>query len=102
MTGTSSKPLAHGSHRREADTKSFANKNIGAQKEPGKFGRMFPTLEDKPFEAKDADLTKLAEAMVDPKTPVRRQTIQMYRPASLSLASSLITTLLLTQRRCPK
>ena len=56
----------HGVRMREPVVAEFNGKNVGNQKEPGLFGQMFPSLAKKPLVVSDADLKKLADAMLDP------------------------------------
>ena len=55
----------HGVRVREPVLSAFKGKNIGVVKEPGLFGQMFPSLANKPLNVGDADLKKLADAMID-------------------------------------
>lgn len=55
----------HGVRMREPVLAEFNGKNIGVVKEPGLFGQMFPSLAKKPLAVSDADLKKLADAMLD-------------------------------------
>lgn len=61
MTSHSPAPVAHGSAGRHPTLESL--KSLSGNKDPGLFGRMFPTLP--PLQASDASLLALANAMKD-------------------------------------